>query len=236
MAPSKKSIPFDFVLEELERLQPYTKPMFGCRSVYVGDQIVLILRQKDTGKADNGVWLATTGEHHASLKKDFPNMRSIEAFGPGPTGWQVLPEDSDDFEESVLKACRFVLNGDPRIGKVPKSRAPKRPKKEEKIGKLRADLIKRLQKIPGVVSRKSKFADIGAIFFKEKEIAHFHHDHEIDVRLTKKVIRKEGLNHPTGSKLHKHRSPTSEWIEIRFKKPADVTEVVRLFKLAVKQY
>jgi hypothetical protein len=54
--------------------------------------------------------------------------------------------------------------------------------------------------------------------------------------LIKKIIRKEGLNHPTGSKIHKHRSPSSEWIEIRFQKSKDVEELVRLFKLALEQY
>jgi hypothetical protein len=122
----RKPIPFDFVLNELERLSPYTKPMFGCTSVYVGEKIVFILRKKGTPAEDDGVWLATTAEHHQSLQKDFPSMRSIVVFGPGPTGWQVLPEDSEDFEESVLKACQMVLDGDSRIGKIPKSRWKKK--------------------------------------------------------------------------------------------------------------
>jgi hypothetical protein len=122
----KKPIPYPFVLEALERAQPYTKPMFGCTAVYVGEKIVLILRERDNSPKDQGVWLATTAEHHESLAKDFPSMRSIELFGPGPTGWQVLPAKSDDFEEAVLKACRFVLKSDPRIGKVPKARRPKK--------------------------------------------------------------------------------------------------------------
>lgn len=231
-----KPIPFDFVLEELERLSPYTKPMFGSYGVYVGDKIVFILYQRDNNPADCGIWLATIGEHHASLQKDFPNMRSLEIFGPGPTGWQVLPVDGDDFEESALKACRLVLNGDPRIGKIPKGKARKVPQKPRKVGKLRSDLVKKLSRIKGLEDRPSRVAGGSAIFYKNKEIAHFHDDHEIDVRLTKKIIKKEGLNHPSNSKIHRHRSPSSEWIEIRFKKPADVAEVVRLFKLALKQY
>ena len=117
-----KPIPFEFVLDELQRLSPYTKPMFGCTSVYIGDQIVFILRQKDPSDSDNGVWMATTAEHHESLQKEFPSLRSIRLFGPGPTGWQVLPLDADDFEESVLRACALVLKKDPRIGKIPKSK------------------------------------------------------------------------------------------------------------------
>lgn len=104
------------------------------------------------------------------------------------------------------------------------------------MAKLKATLVRKLEKIPGLQDRPSKVAGGSAIFFKEKEIAHFHHDNEIDVRLTKKIIKKEGLNHPTDSKIHRHRSPASEWIEIRFKKSQDVDEVVRLFRLALEQY
>lgn len=104
------------------------------------------------------------------------------------------------------------------------------------MAKLRKDLIKKLEGIPGLEDRPSKVAGGSAIFYKGKEIAHFHHDNEIDIRLTRKVIRKEALNHPTDSKIHKHRSPSSEWIEIRFRKTNDLDEVVRLFKMALAQY
>ena len=104
------------------------------------------------------------------------------------------------------------------------------------MAKLRNDLIKKLEQIPNLEDRPSKVAGGSAIFYKNKEIAHFHHDNEIDVRLTKKIIRKEGLNHFDDSTVHKHRSPNSEWIELRFTKAKDVDEVVRLFKLALEQY
>jgi hypothetical protein len=130
----KKTVPFDFVLSELEDLAPYTKPMFGCTSVYVGEKIVFILRQRGNPLPDDGVWLATTGEHHASLQKDFPSMRSLEIFGPGPTGWQVLPVDAEDFEDSVLRACEMIRQGDPRIGKIPKPRWKKKTAVEKRKG------------------------------------------------------------------------------------------------------
>lgn len=47
-------------------------------------------------------------------------MRSIKVLGAGGTGWQVLPSDANDFEDSVLRACAIVRAGDVRIGKVPK--------------------------------------------------------------------------------------------------------------------
>jgi hypothetical protein len=87
------------------------------------DRALAILRDKRDGTADNGVWLATTEEHHQSLRRDFPNMRSIQVFGKRVTAWQLLPADAEDFEEAALRACELVLAGDPRIGKVPMRRA-----------------------------------------------------------------------------------------------------------------
>src|SRR5208282_6026274 len=112
------------VLDALAPLSPRTRSMFGCLAIYVEDKIVLILRNKDKPgqTADNGVWLATTKEHHESLRADFPSMRSIAVLGKKVTGWQVLPSDAHDFEEAALRACEFVLAGDPRIGKVPGTR------------------------------------------------------------------------------------------------------------------
>lgn len=95
-------------------------------AVYVGEKIVLILRDKPAPSQDNGVWLATTEEHHAALRAEFPGMRSIEVLGEGVTGWQVLPADAPDFEEAALLACALIRAGDPRIGKVPGARR-KRP-------------------------------------------------------------------------------------------------------------
>jgi hypothetical protein len=125
----RKAVPHEFVLDTIAALSPYTRPMFGCLAVYVEDKIVLILRDKPTHAADNGVWLATTQEHHASLRREFPNMRSIRVLGKDVTGWQVLPAGAPDFEEAALHACELVLARDPRIGKVPGSRRTPKPKK-----------------------------------------------------------------------------------------------------------
>lgn len=141
-AIKKNMIPFEFVLEELFEVSPYVKPMFSAFAVYVNEKIVFILRQKKQNQEDNGVWLATTLEHHKELKKLLPNMRSITVFGPGPTGWQILPEDSDDFEASVLKACQMVLNKDPKIGKIPKSKIRKKAKASKGIKKSAKKIIK----------------------------------------------------------------------------------------------
>lgn len=38
-----------------------------------------------------------------SLRREFPRMRSIHLFGKKVTGWQVLPVDAPDFEESAVR-------------------------------------------------------------------------------------------------------------------------------------
>jgi hypothetical protein len=118
----RKTVPHQFVLDAIAELSPTTRSMFGCLAVYVADKIVLILRDKRENTADNGVWLATTKDHHDSLRREFPNMRSIEVLGKGVTGWQIIPADAADFEEAALRACERILAADPRIGKVPGAR------------------------------------------------------------------------------------------------------------------
>jgi hypothetical protein len=119
----RKPGPHAFVLDALEPVKPEKRLMFGCLAVYVADKIFCALRDKRNETADDdGMWLATTVEHHHSLRQDFPNMRSIRVLGKDVTGWQILPVDAPDFEEAAMRACEFIVAGDPRIGKVPASR------------------------------------------------------------------------------------------------------------------
>lgn len=123
----RKAPPFEFVLDALARLSPISRPMFGCLGVYIEDKIVLVLRDRPDSPTDNGVWLATTREHHASLKREFPRMRSIRLLSKKLTNWQILPVDAADFEEAAMRACHLILERDPRIGKTPKPRRPTSP-------------------------------------------------------------------------------------------------------------
>jgi hypothetical protein len=75
----RKPIPHEFVLDEIASLSPRTRLMFGCLAIYVQqrgeesgrEKIVLFLRDKPASPEDNGVWLATTYEHHESLREEF---------------------------------------------------------------------------------------------------------------------------------------------------------------------
>ena len=132
----RKAIPHEFILEAVASLSPETRPRFGCLAVYVGNKIVFILRDKrDATADDDGMWLATTKEHHKSLQEDFPHMRSIKVLGKKITGWQVIPAAAPDFEEAALRACEFIQAGDLRIGKIPESRRAKAGKKSGRRSK-----------------------------------------------------------------------------------------------------
>lgn len=134
----RKHVPHEFVLDALARLKPLTRPMFGCLAIYVEDKIVLLLRDKPTSTADNGVWLATTPQHHESLRCEFPRMRSIQLLGKPVTGWQVLPADAEDFEPAAMHAAELILARDPRIGKVPGARPPSRVRTGQRSSRKRS--------------------------------------------------------------------------------------------------
>lgn len=119
------------MLDYLAILDPIIKPMFGCYAIYIGEKIMLVLRDREVSTIDNGIWIATTPEHHSSLKKEFRSLRSISIFGPRESGWQVVPTKATDFEEATIRICELILKGDHRIGKVPKSKIPKVRKKLE---------------------------------------------------------------------------------------------------------
>ena len=101
--------------------------MFGCHALYNEGKILLIVRKKADHEDANGIWLATGKEHHVSLKKELPSMKSVYILsnGKNETGWQMIHEDALDFEESAVKLCKMILKNDERIGKFPKSKKNK---------------------------------------------------------------------------------------------------------------
>jgi hypothetical protein len=53
----RKSAPYPFILEALTPLEPEVQPVFSGFAVYVGDKIVLMLRDSPKHPEDNGIWL-----------------------------------------------------------------------------------------------------------------------------------------------------------------------------------
>ncbi len=100
---------------------------------------------------------------------------------------------------------------------------------------LKAKLLERLRRIDGVEDRPSPVSGGTALFHAGKEFAHFHDANDLDLRLTKKVIRELALAHPSDSVHHPDRSPNSPWIEVRFRASADILRVVELVRRAVAE-
>ena len=100
---------------------------------------------------------------------------------------------------------------------------------------LREQLVSRVANL-GVEDVPLPGRDDGfsSLFYRGKDFAHFHHDNELDIRLTKAVIRREGLTHPSGSTRHPKRGKTSHWIEVRFHTPEELDQVVKLVEMAVE--
>src|SRR6516164_2883920 len=102
----RKRLPHEFVLEALAGLAPRTNPMFGCLAVYVGEKIVLILRDKrDHTAADDGVWLATSKDHHESICWALRGKRTFAASEDDMKTGPVLPASPAVFESAALCAC-----------------------------------------------------------------------------------------------------------------------------------
>lgn len=65
----------------------------------------------------------------------------------------MLPLDSQDFEDSVLKACELIIKNDPRIGKIPKTKLRKKSKSDLKA---KATTIAKIPARPAVKTMHKK--------------------------------------------------------------------------------
>jgi hypothetical protein len=135
---TKKQPPYPFILEELGDIVTSVKPMFGAYGIYRDIQILMILRKKEKFDNDTGIWLGVVDGEQTSIKKDIPELRDLEMFGTGPTAWQVLGEDMDNFEEVALQICDLIKRRDKRIGRTPKARSPSVSAAKKKAGKKSA--------------------------------------------------------------------------------------------------
>ena len=124
----RKAAPYPFVLEALMPLDPEVRPMFSGFAVYIGEQIVLMLRDSLKNPKDNGVWLVFSESADLadkSIPRDFPSIRKIELLGGKIAHWRLIPADSPTFESEALHACDLLLKRDSRFGRVPQSRKTK---------------------------------------------------------------------------------------------------------------
>lgn len=127
----KKKVPFSFVLDELDSLSVVLRPMFGSVMVYLGEKMVLFLCERDEKPFQKGIWVATTPEHLESLAREFSMPFNEQPSKIGNSSWLAIPAEAVEFERQALRVCELILNGDPRVGHLPKPKSLKLGKKEK---------------------------------------------------------------------------------------------------------
>lgn len=124
-AKQPRRLPHAFVLEALEPLHPEVRRIFSGFGVYVGERLVLLLRDQPKFPEDNGIWLVlseSADPGDPKLREEFASIRPVGLLGGKIAHWLVIPSDGPDFESEALHACERLLARDPRFGRIPASR------------------------------------------------------------------------------------------------------------------
>ena len=125
-----REIPYDFILDYLLRIETTVKPFFGMSSIYTGQKLLLMLRDRKDQPELNGIWVPTHRDSLESLQAELPSLRQI--YGLGNTRrsaavWLMVHPEAPDFERTAITLCDLITRRDPRIGRLSKPRAA-RPK------------------------------------------------------------------------------------------------------------
>lgn len=96
---------------------------------------------------------------------------------------------------------------------------------------LQARARKGLLAISGVVESQSAFTEDDAFWVNGKEIAHFHGDADLELRLTRAVIR-DGRARLKADARIELRQGASDWVKIRVTKAGDLAFVNELVEAA----
>jgi hypothetical protein len=98
-------------------------------------------------------------------------------------------------------------------------------------GSLRRRVRTRLLAIDGVVEGGGAFTDGPAFWVNGKEVAHWHGDDALELRLTKRVISEQRARLKADPRIELRRN-TSDWLMITVVSPKDVDLAVELAELA----
>jgi hypothetical protein len=97
---------------------------------------------------------------------------------------------------------------------------------------VRDKLIEQFAEIPEVSIGLWKDTDLLCVFFRGREIAHFHGDQEIDIRLTPKIIKQQALTPPAHSNSHPDRAKNSRWLVQSIDTATQIKPIVELVQIA----
>ena len=103
------------------------------------------------------------------------------------------------------------------------------------MAELRKQLIEKLEELPGINVRLWKpDSDFMVIEYEGKEVAHFHGNNELDIRLSKEVVKRDGLTHAPNHVGHPNRKNGGCWLMARFTRASHLDEMIRLVKMAIE--
>jgi hypothetical protein len=125
-----REIPFEFILDYLLPIETEVRPFFGMFSIYSGQKLLLMLRERDNEPEMNGIWISLN-KGHAALKGELPGLRAYPGSGAGKkdNGWLQIHPDLDNFEQLAIRICEMIVHRDPRIGRIPPPRKPRGQRK-----------------------------------------------------------------------------------------------------------
>jgi Family of unknown function (DUF5519) len=92
-------------------------------------------------------------------------------------------------------------------------------------------LDQRVQDLPGVRKGRSRFGGRWAYLIEAREIAHVHGPRELDLRLTREVIRDRRASLRADSRIGFRPGP-SDWLSVRVRTSEDVEFAFELFEEA----
>lgn len=98
---------------------------------------------------------------------------------------------------------------------------------------IRATLEARLTEVPGLDQRRSRYGHGGAYFVGEREVAHFHGENRMDVRLTREVIREHKARGPMDPRV-RTRGSSADWVEVRVSETSDLAYALSLVEEAAR--
>jgi hypothetical protein len=120
--------PFEFIFDYLLPIETEVLPFFGMFAVRSRGKLLLLLRDRKNEPDKNGIWIATVGDGAVSLQKELAGALILFERKSKKDEWLLIHPDSEAFERSAIAVCELIVRRDPRIGRVPKPRAPRRKK------------------------------------------------------------------------------------------------------------
>lgn len=101
-------------------------------TVYVGEKIVLKLRESQKQPEDNGSGSSFLRPLISPTREFAKISRHLNLLGGKIAYLRPIPADSAIFESETLHACELVLKHDVRFGRIPQSRQTRPAKQHRK--------------------------------------------------------------------------------------------------------